>query len=435
MVLFAVASRALGICVIFIAFLLNLCLAQETDGEWKVLFNGEDLSGWHLLNGKHEVEVVDGVIVGTSIHGFPNGFLATEKEYSDFILELEIKADLLLHNSGIQFRSRTRDDAPDERVYGYQAEVDLTPQGWSGGIYDEARRGWLYILEDGRSPAKYAWKNNQWNHYRIEAIGTTIRIWVNGIPTSHLIDDETKSGFIALQIHANSRSADPPDNNRVFMRNVRIQTDNLTSTPWDDIYVLNLIPNTISLQEHYQGFELLFDGKSAENLRGINQFELPKTGWEISDGELTIISTGEAELKLPLLIAPNPEPGSGILMSEKEYGPFELKFEFKQHEEGAIPGIEYLVHESERKAIYGRLAANKTRYIGQWNQGVINKNVGEWNHGRIKFKPDGEVEYWLNGSPISRYMRDISETTKGHILFDDYGDTVSYRSIKIRELD
>lgn len=422
--------------LIIIFLLFNNVFAQNlSESDWEILFNGKDLSGWHLLNGQHDVEVRDGVIIGNSIEGLRNGFLATKKEYDDFILEVEIKADPLLHNSGIQFRSRTRGNDPDGRVYGYQAEVDLTPQGWSGGIYDEARRGWLYILEDGRSLAKYAWKNNQWNHYRIEAIGTTNRIWLNGLPTAHLVDDETKQGFIALQIHANSRSADPPGNNRVFMRNVLIQTENLEPTPWDDTYVLNLIPNTISPQEANQGFELLFDGESEKNFRGINQLELPETGWEIIDGALTIVSTGEKELKLPLLEAPAPEPGSGILMTEKEYGPFELKFEFKQHAEGAIPGIEYLVHESERKAIYGRLAANKTRYVGQWNQGTINKNVGEWNHGMIKFKLDNEVEYWLNGRPILRYIRDSSAINKGHILFDDYGDTVSYRSIKIRELN
>jgi hypothetical protein len=422
--------------LLIIKFLFSSFIYSQNsnDENWEVIFNGLDLEGWHLLNGQHDVEVKDGIIIGNSIEGLRNGFLATKKEYSDFIFEAEIKADPLLHNSGIQFRSRTRDNDPDGRVYGYQAEVDLTPQGWSGGIYDEARRGWLYILEDGKSEAKYAWKNKQWNHYRIEAIGNTNRIWVNNIPTSHLEDDETSSGFIALQIHANSRSADAPGDNRVFMRNVRIQTENLEPRPWDDIYVLNLIPNTVSPQEENQGFELLFDGETLNNWRGISQLELPDTGWEIQNGELIIVSTGEEELKLPLLQAPAPEPGSGILKTEKEYGPFELKFEFKQHEEAAIPGIEYLVKESERRTIYGRLAANKTRYVGQWNQGVINKNVGEWNIGRIVFTAPNEVEYWLNGRPILRYIRDESFSTKGHILFDDYGSTVSYRSIRIREL-
>lgn len=426
----------LSVTFLFIIQSVQLLAQQSSDDHWQVLFNGKDLSGWHLLNGQHNVEVKDGVIVGTTIHGLPNGFLATEEEFGDFILELEIKADPLLHNSGIQFRSRTRDDTPDGRVYGYQAEVDLTPQGWSGGIYDEARRGWLYVLEDGRSAAKYAWRNNQWNHFRIEAINTTNRIWLNGIPTSHLVDAETTKGFIALQLHANSRAGDAPGYNRVFMRNVRIQTENLQPSPWDDIHVVNLIPNHLSLQEKHQGFELLFDGETTANWRGITQPELPETGWEIREGALTIITAGDDDLSLPMLHVPDPKPGGGVMMTTREFGPFKLKFEFKQHEEGAIPGIEYLVQESERRALYGRLAANKTtRHVGQWNEGVLARQPGEWNEGMIKVLPDNQVEYWLNGRPILRYERDTDSLSRGHILLDDYGDTISYRSIKIRELN
>lgn len=413
----------------------NVVAQGSSNGEWETLFYGENLDGWHLLNGRHEVEVKDGVIVGTSIHGLPNGFLATEKEYSDFILELEVKADLLLHNSGIQFRSLSTEEYNNGRVHGYQAEIDVTPQGWSGGIYDEARRGWIYILEDYDSPAKNAWVNNQWNHYRIEAIGATIRIWVNGIPTAHLEDDETAKGFIALQLHANSREADPPGRNRVFFRNIRVKTENIEPSPFDDTYVVNLIPNTVSPQEKYQGFELLFDGQTSNGWRGITTKKLPESGWEIRDGALTIVSAGHEELSLPLLEAPPADEGGGVLMTEEEYEAFELKFEFRQHTAGAIPGIEYLVNESQRKAFFGRLAAKKTRFMGQWNQGGIFKDTGDWNHASIIVKLNGEVEYWLNHRMILRYQRDADLSAKGHILFDDYGGTISYRSIKIRKLD
>lgn len=132
------------------AIFISSIFAQENASEvgWQTLFNGKDLTGWHLLNGQHKVEVKDGVIVGTCISGLPNGFLATKEEYGDFILELEVKADLLMHNSGIQFRSLRTEEYRDGRVHGYQAEVDVTPQKWSDEIYDEARRGWLYILEE-----------------------------------------------------------------------------------------------------------------------------------------------------------------------------------------------------------------------------------------------------------------------------------------------
>lgn len=427
-------SRMILIYLIFIACILNQSVAQDADNDWVVLFNGKDLTGWNLLNGQHEVDVVDGVIVGTSIHGLPNGFLATENEYRDFILELEVKADLLLHNSGIQFRSLSIDEYDNGRVHGYQAEVDITPQGWSGGIYDEARRGWLYILEDYDSPAKKAWINNQWNHYRIEAIGSTIRIWVNGIPTAHLEDNKTDQGFIALQLHANTRDADPPGRNRVFFKNIRIKTENINPSPFDETYVVNLIPNTISPQEKYQGFKLLFDGETLDGWRGIPEKKIPEKGWEIKDGALTIVSKGDDELALPFLEASPAASGQGVLMTIEEYNAFELKFDFKQHTEGAIIGIEYLTNQSQRRAFFGRLASNKTRFMGQWNQGGIFNNVGDWNHARIIVKKDGEVEYWLNQRMILRYQRDLDVPRKGHILLDDYGGTVSFRSIKIKEL-
>jgi len=148
----------------------SVCVSQDAD-EWEVLFNGKNLDGWHLLNGQHQVEVKNGTIVATTVDGLPNGFLATKKEYGDFILEVEVKADLLMHNSGIQFRNGIYKKpvqtsymlADSGRVYGYQVEIENTPQKWSGAIFDEARRGWLYILEDEDSPAKDAFKSNQWN--------------------------------------------------------------------------------------------------------------------------------------------------------------------------------------------------------------------------------------------------------------------------------
>ena len=57
---------------------------------WKNLFDGKTLKGWHQLNGKAKYEVVDGTIVGTTVSGEPNSFLATDEDYGDFILELEL---------------------------------------------------------------------------------------------------------------------------------------------------------------------------------------------------------------------------------------------------------------------------------------------------------------------------------------------------------
>ena len=103
-----------------------------------------------------------------------NTFLRTEKTYGDFILKLDLKLDIP-GNSGIQFRSHQRPTKDGNgRVFGYQCEVDPSTRAWSGGLYDEARRGWLYPL-DGHPEAQKAFKVEDWNTYVIEARGPTSR--------------------------------------------------------------------------------------------------------------------------------------------------------------------------------------------------------------------------------------------------------------------
>src|SRR5699024_1394578 len=179
-----------------------LLIPQHLLGQdsWQPLFNGENLDGWHQLNGDAKYTVEEGVIVGTTVLNTPNSFLVTDKEYGDFILELEFKVNDHM-NSGIQIRSLSSPDYMNGRVHGYQVEIDPCERAWSGGVYDEARRGWRYPLIINRD-AKYAFKHKQWNHYRIEAIGNTIRTCVNGVATASLVDDMTTKGFIALQVHS-----------------------------------------------------------------------------------------------------------------------------------------------------------------------------------------------------------------------------------------
>ena len=138
------------------AFLLLLLFAtimapfslSAQEQTWQSLFNGKDLSGWAELNGAHNWEVKDGMIVGSTVPGQPNGFLCTEQQFGDFVLELEVSVDTLMNNSGIQFRSQSYPEYKNGRVHGYQMEVDPKPQQWSGAIYEEgADRGWIFPPE------------------------------------------------------------------------------------------------------------------------------------------------------------------------------------------------------------------------------------------------------------------------------------------------
>ena len=142
---------------------------QEDDG-WSWLFNGKDLKGWKQLNGKAIYKVENGEIMGIATTGTPNSFLCTEADYDDFILEFEVLLNPDL-NSGVQFRSNSLKEYKNGRVHGYQFELDPSLRAFSGGIYDEARRGWLYPLSRN-TKGQTAFKNGIWNHCRIEAIGS-----------------------------------------------------------------------------------------------------------------------------------------------------------------------------------------------------------------------------------------------------------------------
>src|SRR5689334_21646995 len=83
---------------------------------WKPLFNGKDLKGWKQLNGKARYTVENGEIVGTTVMGEPNSFLATEQDYGDFVLEFDYKVDSTM-NSGVQFRSLSTPSYKNGRVH------------------------------------------------------------------------------------------------------------------------------------------------------------------------------------------------------------------------------------------------------------------------------------------------------------------------------
>ena len=219
--------------------------AVAQDDGWTSLIQGQSLDGWSRLNGEATYTVEDdGTIVGTTAAGTPNTFLATDRTYGDFTLKVDVWVDAGI-NSGIQIRSESKPDYMKGRVHGYQVEIDPSARAWSGGIYDEARRGWLYPMT--LNPAcRKAFRVEDWNVYYIEAAGASIRTWINGIPCAALYDDATLEGIIALQVH--SISSEDQASKHVRWRNIQIREGSEDMRPFDDTYVVNLIPNTLSPQ-------------------------------------------------------------------------------------------------------------------------------------------------------------------------------------------
>jgi hypothetical protein len=155
------------------------------------------------------------VIVGTTAEKSPNSFLCTTKDYGDFELQFEVKVDSAL-NSGVQIRSESKKEYQNGRVHGYQ--VEISTNGEAGFIYDEARRGWLSTDRTDKD-ARAAFKDGEWNKYRVVCQGDSIKTWINGVPVADVKDDMTPSGFIGLQVH--SYAGDKPA--QVRWRNLRLK--------------------------------------------------------------------------------------------------------------------------------------------------------------------------------------------------------------------
>jgi len=431
--------------------------------EWQTLINGADLSDWQQVGGDARYEVHGDEIVGFTVADTPNSFLVTRKHYSDFILEYETRLDAPT-NSGMQIRSHISDKGI---VQGYQIEVDPTDRRFSGGIYDEKRRKWMYPLtrnEKGRD----AFHNGDWNHFRVEAIGHSLRVWVNGIQTADMVDDLTAKGFFGLQVHSIS---DPEHAGiSVRWRNIRILTDNLEANRMKrdpEVPQISYLQNQLTDYEERQGWRLLWDGKTSAGWRGAKLDHYPESGWNMKDGVLSVDETEGLE-----------SAGPGDIVTLDSFSNFELQFEFLISE-GANSGVKYFVdpdlnlgpgsaigcefqilddavHPDAKLGVsgnrtmgslYDMITAENLQTEGRAKQF---KGIGQWNQGRI-VSNNGHVEHWLNNERVVEFDR-FSQTFRalvayskykvwdgfcqwpdGHILLQDHGNAVSYRSIKVRE--
>lgn len=454
------------------ALIPNLAFGQRFEN----LMPGKDFAGWIKRGGNATYEVQGNELIGYSVLNTANTFLCSEKTYGDFILEYDFKVDPRL-NSGVQIRSLCYDqpysiefqgkkiNVPAKRVHGYQVEIDPDPtrdRWWSGGLYEEGRRDWLFpgaLGGDGKAfteIGRKSFKQNDWNHIRVEAKGPSIKTFLNGKPCAAIEDSLTPEGFIAFQVHGigNDKSK---EGTQVRFRNIRIAD-------------LGPKDNTITKEEKAKGWRLLWDGKSTKGWRGAKLDTFPTKGWEIKDGVLSVLPSGGGE-----------SVGGGDIITNDRYSRFELTLDFKITE-GANSGIKYFVQpnldpitgtgaksatgsaiglefqilddEHHPDAKLGR-DGNRTEG-GVYDLITPSKNkltypVGAWNHARI-IVSGHFVSHWLNGIEVATYERDsdffksliaqskyknipgFGQWTDGHILLQDHGNKVSFKNIKIRDI-
>ena len=369
--------------------------APAADPGFVALFDGKTLNGWEVCNGQATYRVENGAVIGRTADGSPNSFLCTTKDYGDFVLEFETKTAPEL-NSGVQIRGhRYVGDAgvrvftgketvqrkiPAGRVYGYQVEVAHEKSGTSGGIYDEARRGWLHKIADNPK-ARVAFKDNQWNKYRIEARGDHMRVWVNGVPAADVVDPMDQTGFIALQVHQYKG----PKPLEVAWRNIQIQ--DLGRHVWKPI----------------------FDGRTLN-------------GWATSGGGEWTVEDGAIHGK-----SKAGDERIGFAISDGSYGNVtaRVKFRIPQGNSGfflradktTLAGYEVEVDAEKRTGGFWEVRGRNWVTGPEDNSGI---NTNDWHTLTASLHGD-RIVFHLNGTKTVDLPNDTQGRKQGHIALQAHG--------------
>ncbi len=386
----------------------------------------DDLSQFEQKGGEAKYALEDGVLTGTAVWKTPNTFLCTKEKYKDFILDYSIKVDPRL-NSGVQIRSQTFIDKNKyEMLRGYQVEIDPSDRAWSGGIYEERGRGWIGSLTNNPK-GREAFKNGEWNHYHVEAIGNSVKVWVNGVNTVNLLDAESEAGIIGLQVH--EIYDEEHIGATIQWKDIILITNQFAAHLKKDEALapeINLLANELSDKEKADGW-LLFD---RDNIP-MQQPGMELRPWNISQDQFCSFEDTNDRLRLKVVD-----------------GDFEVKFEYKINKSGMAqlnygyvgdPYSFMLTDDANvDEEVPGHMKAGSiANFMEAFNLSNPERPkpmrlFNQWSQAHIIVSGDN-IKHWLNNSlVVDVNVANFQDENKQRLLeFQSSGSSVCVRSIKV----
>lgn len=217
-----------SIASIILIFCSHTILFAQPPKAWKTIFDGKSFKGWTIVDSPANVTIADSsFVIHMTNNTYRHVFIRTNKKYKDFILEVDCKRDTSF-DSGILFRSTKSPDTAKVGLYGYMIKIDPSlTRRWTGGIFLDfgSYIEWLYSLA-GDTRAQQAERVGEWNRFRIEAIGNHIKVWINGIPTTNMINSRYNEGYVALKIHYLNKNTPWNEKMSASFKNIRIISSN-----------------------------------------------------------------------------------------------------------------------------------------------------------------------------------------------------------------
>jgi hypothetical protein len=419
----------------------------EADGEFLSLFNGRNLDGWVNVNCAPETwKVRDGMIICS---GVPTGVMRTEKQYENYILELEWRhmkkggnAGLFIHSGDLPVTGKPFTRAIEVQILDGRNSGSYTSHGDVFGIQGATMtpdklhpNGWMRSLPSERrcNPAC------QWNHYRVESRNGMITLAVNGKIVTRAYHANPRKGYICLE----------SEGGLAHFRNVRIY-ELPGSNPPDDV-----------VAHKDRGFRSLYNGL---DLRGWRQVPGNKGHWTAKDWILDYDGKSEAS------------GDDRSLWTQEEFGNFVLIVDWRLPDKPQVQNVPVILPDGSEAAdaegklvlvqvmdagdsgIYLRGSSKSQINIWNWPVGsgeiwgyrtdktmpeqvrmdatpILNADnpVGQWNRFEITVVDD-KVTVVLNGKTVIRQAHLPGMPERGPIALQHHGDHVQFANIYIKEL-